>query len=77
MSDLLEYFAAQEKTRSMRNLHSYADMAITVAEINERLAEIKSQHEPLNKLLETAMTERERLYATAFYVVVGRMPKDS
>ena len=44
------------------------------AEIHERLAEIKSQHEPMNSLLDAAMSERDRLYAAAFYVVVGRMP---
>jgi hypothetical protein len=44
-------------------------------QIKERLAEILSQSEPLDKLISTVMPERDRLYAAAFYVVVGRIPE--
>ena len=54
--------------------YNHASAALDNAEIKERLAEIKSQHEPLASLAEQPVSERDRLYAAAFYVVVGRLP---
>jgi len=64
------------KTKAERDVARLdaASANLSNSRISERLAEIKSQHEPLNGLLGEAMTERGRLYAAAFYVVVGRMP---
>lgn len=54
--------------------YNHASVALENAQIKERLAEIKSQHEPLSSLAEQPLSERDRLYAAAYYVVVGRLP---
>ena len=74
MSDFLNYMKAQAEQREAYERYNYAGVALDNAQIRERLAEIKSQHEPLNSLIGEAMSERDRLYAAAYYVVVGRMP---
>jgi hypothetical protein len=74
MSDFLHYMAAQEKARTAFAEYNSASRGLENARIHERLAEIKSQHEPLASLLDEKLSERERLYASAFYVVFGRMP---
>lgn len=68
--------AKAEKERAYER-YNYASSALDNAKIRERLAEIKSQHEPLASLLSEQRSERDRLYAAAFYVVVGRMPTAS
>lgn len=77
MSDLQNYFKARAEKESAYNLYSYASANLNLSQIKERLAEIKSQHEPLAGLLEKPMSERGRLYAAAFYVVVGRFPNET
>lgn len=74
MTEFGDYMNAQERRRTAYERYNYAGTALELAYIKERLAEIKSQHEPLNGLLSKAMSERDRLYAAAFYVVIGRMP---
>ncbi len=74
MSDLLHYYHAQAKTLAAKNAYNHTAVALNIAHIKERLAEIKSQHEPLHSLTQGSLSERERLYAVAFYVVVGQMP---
>ena len=74
MSDFTNYQKAQADTRAASAEYDRAATALDLAKIKQRLAEIKSQHEPLAVLQDQAMTERDRLYAAAFYVVVGRMP---
>ncbi len=78
MSDLSNYFRAQAETKAARAVHNYAGVNLRLKQIEERLAEIKSQHEPLHELLNLPgadMSGRDRLYAAAFYVVIGRMPE--
>jgi hypothetical protein len=72
----LRYTLAQAERKVAYERYNYAGAALENAQVRERLAEIRSQHEPLASLLERPMSERDRLYAAAFYVVVGRMPKD-
>lgn len=72
MSDLGLYFQAQAETNAARSNLEAASAKLKLARIHERLAEIKSQHEPLASLSEG---DREKLYAAAFYVVIGRMPE--
>ena len=74
MSDLIQYFRAQAESRAAVAQYDSASRQLTLAKIYERLAEIKSQHEPLNSLLTQPLSERDRLYAAAFYVAIGRMP---
>jgi hypothetical protein len=75
MSDLNMYFLATARKDAAYNLYNYSGSHLENAQIKERLAEIKSQHEPLASLENEKMSERKRLYAAAFYVVVGRMPE--
>ncbi|MCP4410917.1 MAG: hypothetical protein GY807_24890 [Gammaproteobacteria bacterium] len=81
MSDLQNYFYRQEQTGRARVDSARADAVLKNASINERLAEIKSQHEPLAGLsgVEDILDpeyqiERAKMYAAAHYVVHGRMP---
>lgn len=53
--------------------YCYAGRKLELARVNQRLAEIDSQHEPLASLMaNTAMGEREKLVWIARYVVTGR-----
>jgi hypothetical protein len=75
MSDFAAYMLAQSEQRAAFQAYCYAGAKLENAQIKERLAQIKSQHEPLAGLMDEAMSERDRLHAAAFYVVVGRMPE--
>jgi hypothetical protein len=75
MADFLHYMKAQAEKRAAFNAYDAAAARLELAQIKERLAEIRSQHEPLHSLIDQRMSERERLYAAAHYVVVGRMPE--
>lgn len=66
------YALARADKRAAYERCNRADAALEMARIKERLAEIMSQHEPLASLLSRPMSERDRLYAAAYYVVVGR-----
>ncbi len=72
--DFNSYLRAQSEKQTAYEHYNYASVALDNARIKERLAEIKSQHEPLASLLNEPLSERDRLCAAAFYVVVGRMP---
>lgn len=72
--DFQNYMLQQACKEAAFQQYNYAATKLENAQIRERLAEIKSQHEPLAGLLTQALSERDRLYAAAFYVVVGRMP---
>ncbi len=77
MSAFFEYLKATSERQCAFERFNYASSALDMARIRERLAEIKSQHEPLASLLNAPIPERDRLCAAAFYVVVGRMPDQS
>ena len=72
--DLAGYMLAQSKRETAYERYNYASSALKLAQIKERLAETKSQHEPLAGLINAELSERDRLYAAAYYVVVGRLP---
>ena len=69
------YQLRQAEKREACEKYTYAGQLLENRQIKERLAEILSQSEPLDKLISTVMPERDRLYAAAFYVVVGRIPE--
>jgi hypothetical protein len=75
VSDFQNYMLQQARREKAYQQYNYASAALENAQIHERLAELKSQHEPLAALAQCRMTERERMYAAAFYAVVGRMPE--
>jgi len=66
---------ARTERESAYNLYNYAGQKLELASIKERLAEIESQHEPIATLLTEKLSERDRLCAIAFYVVIGRFPE--
>lgn len=77
MSDFQNYLLQQARKDEAFQRYNYAAAKLENAQIHERLAEIKSQHEPLSSLATKALSERDRLYAAAYYVVCGRMPDSS
>jgi tRNA C32,U32 (ribose-2'-O)-methylase TrmJ len=76
MSDFQNYMLQQARRKEAYANYSHAGQALENARIHERLAEIKSQSEPLHSLINQTLTERDRIYAAAFYVVVGRLPEN-
>jgi len=70
------YMLAKERKERRYAECDSAERGLQLAQIKERLAEIKSQHEPLSGLLGKRMNERDRLYHSAYYVVVGRFPSE-
>ena len=72
--DLMSYFLQQARREAADSAYNMAASRLDNARIRERLAEINSQHDPLAKLSVAPLTERERMYAAAHYVVTGRMP---
>lgn len=74
MSDFQNYMLQQARKEAAYQQYNYAAAKLDNAKIHERLAELKSQHEPLASLATKPLSERDRLYAAAYYVVCGRMP---
>lgn len=80
MSDFGDYQAAKDRREGAFQQYNYASQNLQNAQIHERLAEIKSQHQPLAALIGAEFSDeeyrkiRDKLYAAAFYVVIGRMP---
>ena len=74
-SDFSSFLVATAEKELAQERYSHASVALDIAGIRHRLAEIKSQHEPLGSLLNSSLPERDRLFSAAFYVVVGRMPE--
>ena len=75
MMEFAKYQTAKAKAEAAYQQYNYAGAALELARISERLAEMASQHEPLAALSNKAMSERNKLYAAAHYVVVGRLPE--
>ena len=83
MSDFQAYMNMQDRTKTAYSEYCNAGSKLTLAKINERLAEIKSQYEPIATLVgvdereapNTYSDYREKMYAAAYYVVRGRMPE--
>jgi hypothetical protein len=73
--EFLDYMRVLTKEKAAYNEYNYAAANLENKQIKKRLAEIKSQHEPLSSLIDVKLSERDRLYAAAFYVVIGRMPE--
>lgn len=73
-SDFADYMLKQSRKETAYARYNHASVALENAQIKDRLAEIKSQRDPLSYLTEQPMSERDRLYAAAYYVVVGRLP---
>ena len=70
-----KYMTAKANRETAYERYNYAGAILENAQIKERLAEMISQHEPLAALCDISMNERDRMYAAAYYVVVGRLPE--
>jgi hypothetical protein len=75
-ANYFKYLMQRAETRAASCNYNHASVALKIAEIEERLAELKSQEEPLRTLMGLQIDEREKLCAAAHYVVCGRIPKD-
>ena len=82
MSDPQNYFKAQAETREASALYNLAAQRLKNRQIWERFAEIQSQHDPLNKIIEDSgvdsdsnycQTLRALMIAAARYVTTGRV----
>ena len=73
--NFLKYTHATEMRKAAMVKVELSHMRLRKALVEERLAKLKSQSEPLSGLMAENISDRDRLYAAAFYVVVGRMPK--
>jgi len=73
-SDFATYMHAQDKTRLARCEMEKAHARLTLAEIRERLAEVRSQFDPLAGLVNSNMSPRDMALALAEYVVTVRFP---
>lgn len=68
------YFHEQDKLRGKQNALEAASIGLELQHISTRLAEIKSQHDPLAKIIDDPdLDMRQKLYAAAHYVVIGRI----
>ena len=76
MSDFTDHLLKQAEKREAYEKYNFAGQLLENRQIKERLAEIKSQVDPLDKLINKIMPERDRCYAAAFYVVLGRLPSE-
>ena len=74
MSDFASYMHAKDRKESAYQQYNYASAKLENESIKCRLAQIKSQANPIDSLLLARLSERERLYAISFYVVIGRFP---
>ncbi len=70
--DFLTYQLRKTESEAARQQYNYASSHLDLCGVRERLAELKSQCIPgLNA--DATPEERMRLYAAAYYVVVGRL----
>jgi hypothetical protein len=85
MSDLQAYFLAQREKEVALARADYNNALADSLAMRARLAELKSQHEPLGTMARELSGKdclqsehrkiRAAMYAAAFYAVVGRMPE--
>lgn len=73
--DFLSYELAQAHSETARNACASADYRRTLAQIRERAAECRSQHEPLASILEEceAQNPRVAVLKAIRYVICGRV----
>jgi hypothetical protein len=77
MSDLEHYFKRQADTRAAVANANYANVAVDLARIRERLAECHSQSDPIRSIVENpGKTERQKILIIADYIVTGRKIND-
>ena len=68
------YQLAQAEKRTAYERYNYAGAALELAQIRERLAELYDQQEPIATIQKREGDERNKLCASAYYVIYGRLP---
>lgn len=69
MSDFQRYLMAQSNTKTARAAYEAASIRLEHACMHERIAELRSQAEPLNSL----GLDREKVRQVLNYVLCGRL----
>jgi hypothetical protein len=72
MTSFEDYLLASVKRKAAEVHYNHAASALELAQVKERLAQIKSEDGQLTKILYSKLSERDRMYAAAYFVVVGR-----
>jgi uncharacterized protein YaaN involved in tellurite resistance len=70
------YSQAQAEKKAAYEHYNYASAALELATIKERFAELYSQWDPVNKIKDSGLEEREKLCASAYYILYGRLPEE-
>lgn len=70
----LRYSQAQSEKKAAYERYNYASVALELATIKERFMELYSQFDPVNKIKYLPLAERDKLCASAHYVMYGRLP---
>ncbi len=65
----------QIEVQAAKSDYEKAVAQMQLANIHYRLAHIDSQPEPLDGLVKADLTDRERMVAAAYFVVVGQVPE--
>ena len=68
------YSLAQSEKKAAYERYNYASVALELATIKERFMELYSQFDPVNKIKDLPLEERDKLCASAYYVMYGRLP---
>lgn len=70
----VRYQVAKAERSAAYERYNYAAVALELAQIKERFAELYSQYDPINAIKDMQMGERDKLCASAYYVIHGRLP---
>ena len=68
------YSLAQSEKKAAYERYNHASVALELATIKERFIELYSQLDPVNKIKDLPLEERDKLCASAYYVMYGRLP---
>lgn len=71
----LEYKLAKSRSETANVRLDLASVEQDKAHINERLAEMASVMDPLSRVRYSEMSERDKCYISAYYVVNGDFPE--
>jgi len=73
MEALERLFMAQKEKEAAYNLYNYAGERLELAKIKERLAYLRSQHEPLHGFIKDKGISRDDAVKIAEHVVLGKL----
>jgi len=74
--NLIEYLNARTETKRAYANYNHAALDLELSQIKERLAKLGSQVDPAEALLRYGASDKDRMVAAAYYVVIGRFPDD-